>query len=439
MKQLASALDYAHAHGCVHCDVKPANILLDAEGRAVLSDFGIARLMSEDQAAGGLAARTPDALMGTPDYISPEQALGRMLDGRSDVYSLGITLFYMLTKRLPFKADTTIALVLLQVHEPPPSLALIRADISPLLDHVVRKALAKEPKDRFQTAGMVCAAFAQAVEASDTRPLLAVSAKRARLRRGAFAASQPFLLAGKPIVRLTPLPRRQWVARSVGNVAIVLIAISIVLGCVSYVATTRSSYGSAPVRNSVALDIHNAAGDRLLDHEKWPLSSTFFYDQSQGEYHIVNTSLQNVALALYEGQQFRDFRLHVTTTEIRSPADGINFYGVVFRGTADQSRYYLFEIAKTGGGQYTFWRYSGQWEALASGSLLSLQRQPGMSNVVEVEARGNTFTFSVNDRPVGPPVTDTSKEALVTGQVGLYVEYQGAEVAFSHLLIESIK
>ncbi len=161
LEQLACALDYAHAHGCVHCDVKPANILLDRDGRVMLSDFGIAHIIPSDDDT--LPDKKMDALMGTPDYISPEQALGHTLDGRSDVYSLGVTLFYLLANRLPFSADSTLALVLLHVHEPPPSLALIRADISPALDRVMHKALAKDPQKRFQTAGEFSAAFTQAI------------------------------------------------------------------------------------------------------------------------------------------------------------------------------------------------------------------------------------------------------------------------------------
>src|SRR5438105_15798158 len=103
--------------------------------------------------------KSSEMLMGTPDYISPEQALGQPLDGRSDIYSLGITLFYLLTGRLPFKGDSTIAVALLQIHEAPPLLGLLRADISPGIDNVVQKALAKRPEERFQTAGEFSAAF----------------------------------------------------------------------------------------------------------------------------------------------------------------------------------------------------------------------------------------------------------------------------------------
>src|SRR6266581_3455600 len=134
LEQIASALDYAHEHGCVHCDVKPANILLDSDGSVVLSDFGIAHVMRRDIISEQSPTKSPGTLMGTPDFISPEQALGQPLDGRSDIYSLGITLFYLLVGRLPFIADSTIAVALLQVHENPPALGLLRGDITPYTD-----------------------------------------------------------------------------------------------------------------------------------------------------------------------------------------------------------------------------------------------------------------------------------------------------------------
>src|SRR6266568_357881 len=167
LEQIASALDYAHEHGCVHCDVKPANILLDSDGSVVLSDFGIAHVMRRDIISEQSPTKSPGTLMGTPDFISPEQALGQPLDGRSDIYSLGITLFYLLVGRLPFLAESTIAVALLQVHGAPPALSLLRADISPYTDSVIQKALAKRPEERFQTAGEFSAAFAQSIHISD--------------------------------------------------------------------------------------------------------------------------------------------------------------------------------------------------------------------------------------------------------------------------------
>ncbi|HLL79863.1 MAG TPA: serine/threonine-protein kinase, partial [Ktedonobacteraceae bacterium] len=127
LRQIAGALDYAHEQGCVHCDVKPANILLSSNGEVVLSDFGIVRLMGNATLSTRHSQHSSDTLMGTPDYISPEQALGDHLDGRSDVYSLAVSLFFLLTGCPPFKGATPIAMALMHVHEPPPLLSWSRA------------------------------------------------------------------------------------------------------------------------------------------------------------------------------------------------------------------------------------------------------------------------------------------------------------------------
>ena len=106
LEQIASALDYAHENGRVHCDVKPANILLDSNDQVVLSDFGIVQFIQPNAQNVEPSMKSPETLMGTPDYISPEQALGEPLDGRSDVYSLAVTLFFLLAGRPPFQADS---------------------------------------------------------------------------------------------------------------------------------------------------------------------------------------------------------------------------------------------------------------------------------------------------------------------------------------------
>src|SRR5262249_29645210 len=101
--------------------------------------------------------------MGTPDYLSPEQALGRALDSRSDIYSLAVTLFFLLAGSPPFRPDSALPLPLLHVHKPPPLLGTIRADVTPQIDLVLGKALSKLPEQRYQTAGEFSAAFAEAV------------------------------------------------------------------------------------------------------------------------------------------------------------------------------------------------------------------------------------------------------------------------------------
>jgi len=153
------ALDYAHQKGMIHRDIKPANILLDrlardkTFGEPILTDFGIARL----QGAG--ASTLSRELIGTPLYISPEQAEGRTIDERSDLYSLGIVLYEMLTGVTPFRGDSAIAIMMQHVYGIPTPPASINSRISPALSAVVLQSIATEPKDRFPSATAMCMAL----------------------------------------------------------------------------------------------------------------------------------------------------------------------------------------------------------------------------------------------------------------------------------------
>src|SRR5687767_12201940 len=146
--QLTDALSYAHGHGIVHRDLKPTNALIDSQGNIFLTDFGIAKLL---ESASPRLTQT-DAIMGTPAYISPEQAQGHTVDQRSDIYSLGIILYEMVTGSVPFTAETPLAVLFKHISDPLPPPSLIKPDIRPAVEKVILKALAKDPRDRFSTA-----------------------------------------------------------------------------------------------------------------------------------------------------------------------------------------------------------------------------------------------------------------------------------------------
>lgn len=144
LEETGWALAYAHSRGVVHRDVKPDNILIErATGRALITDFGIAR----SSAADGLTR--VGEVIGTPQFMSPEQAAGEELDGRSDLYSLGVVAFFSLTGKLPFQAPTVQALLGMHITRPPPSVSSVRPDLPPALGAVVDRCLAKDPEDRF--------------------------------------------------------------------------------------------------------------------------------------------------------------------------------------------------------------------------------------------------------------------------------------------------
>jgi len=151
-RDIAAALDYAHRHGVVHRDIKPENVMLH-EGEAIVTDFGIAKAVS---AAGGESLTQTGMTVGTPAYMSPEQASGeREPDGRSDIYSLGCVLYEMLAGSAPFTGPTVQALIMKRFTEPVPSVRATRPTVTAELEQVVSKALAKDPTDRFQTANLL--------------------------------------------------------------------------------------------------------------------------------------------------------------------------------------------------------------------------------------------------------------------------------------------
>ncbi len=147
--RLAPALDAAHARGIVHRDIKPGNILFDKYDNAFLSDFGIARLAQQESLT--LANAN---LLGTPAYMSPEQVQGDAeIDGRSDVYSLGVVLYQMLTGQQPYRADTPVKIMLMHINSPVPDLAAAGARLPETCQLIINRSLAKNPQDRYQTCG----------------------------------------------------------------------------------------------------------------------------------------------------------------------------------------------------------------------------------------------------------------------------------------------
>ena len=146
ISQIADALSYAHSLGVIHRDIKPGNLLFHQDGRLLLSDFGIVRLIAMP------SLTTAGSFLGTAEYASPEQVSAANLDPRSDIYSLGIILFELLTLHVPFTGPNPFAVMSKQISEPVPSLRNIRPDLSPSIEFVVKKALAKNPKDRYQHA-----------------------------------------------------------------------------------------------------------------------------------------------------------------------------------------------------------------------------------------------------------------------------------------------
>jgi Tol biopolymer transport system component len=206
MARLAPALDYAHNKNVVHRDLKPGNILFDSNNEPYISDFGIARLTS------GGASMTGSGIVGTPGYMSPEQAKGeKVIDGRSDIYALGIIVFEMLTGKLPYEADTPMGVIVKHITEPVPRILDVKPDLPRGCEMIIEQAMAKDRDKRFATANDLAETLA-GVAKGEQVTMQALARRTARAKR-----SQ---------VRPAPEPKRTspWVWVVGGLVALGLVA-----------------------------------------------------------------------------------------------------------------------------------------------------------------------------------------------------------------------
>ena len=183
--QVASALDYAHARGIIHRDIKPANILIDSDGRAVLTDFGIAKLLDTP----GLT--TTSVIVGTPDYMAPEQIGGQAVDGRVDIYALGVLVFRALSGRRPFEGGTDQVL-LGHLNGSVPNVSAYTAGLPNGVDAVVQRAMARRPEDRYQTASAL---------AADLRSVAGLPPLRTNRQGNVATNGQAQTSNGAPVVR----------------------------------------------------------------------------------------------------------------------------------------------------------------------------------------------------------------------------------------------
>lgn len=210
--RVADALGYAHARGVIHRDIKPANIMLDAQGEVFLTDFGVAKLLESD-----MKFTASGAVTGTPEYMSPEQAQGEKLDARSDIYALGIVLYEMVTGRLPFSAETPLAVLLKHITEPLPPPSVVKPDIAPAIERVILKALSKNRDDRFVS----CADFLSAWKQALSEALQTDEAPTGRAHAAKVTTPSPKAHDRQASVRQpawTPLIARVWVLIGFGIV-----------------------------------------------------------------------------------------------------------------------------------------------------------------------------------------------------------------------------
>jgi hypothetical protein len=204
LRPLAGALDYAHHEGLVHRDIKPGNIILGKAGRVTLTDFGIAR------AAQQARLTATGAILGSPAYMSPEQAKGLSVDARSDQYSLAVVAYEMLSGQVPFQADSTLSLMYKVVHEPPPPIRQVVPGLPAGVEAVLGQALAKKPGDRYGTVS----AFVEELDQALAGKKMKARFPPAQQKPTATLAESPTVMIGpgrgaakRPIMAGTPIPK----------------------------------------------------------------------------------------------------------------------------------------------------------------------------------------------------------------------------------------
>ena len=262
--QVARALDYAHRHHVIHRDVKPANVMVDREGFAVVTDFGIAKLVE----APGVTVS--GSVLGTPYYMSPEQAEGSLVTGAADQYSLGVMAYEMLTGRRPFQGNSLVSLILAHREDAPPPIRELRPDCPPHIEVTVNRMLAKHPDDRFPSLRAAADAFISGANDDDgqvrtvmmtlaksnPRPIVRVSTPRSPILPRRTASG----LEEQPVKRMAPPPAPSR-PRARGALVGGVLAVGVVAGALYLADVGGLAGGAAAVAPDTATRRTQAAPD----------------------------------------------------------------------------------------------------------------------------------------------------------------------------------
>ena len=283
-QQVAEALDYAHRQNVIHRDIKPDNILLDREGHVLLSDFGIVKIIEESEKTINLTAT--GGLVGTPSYMSPEQAQGLPVNDRTDIYSLGIVIYEMLAGKQPFSAETPMQVVLKHITAPVPPLHDFNGKLPPQLDGVLQRALEKEPAQRYPSAQTFYEDFKRVIQGEE--PL---SPSRVNLS-APTAASNTALSPGIASLQPTMMAQPAWnPLLLLGGFAIIALLIVTV---VALMLNFNRQPAAAPTAAPVALEATVPAASLPTPNSTIPNFGTVTYSTHQMPGDTVNIQVKGL-------------------------------------------------------------------------------------------------------------------------------------------------
>ncbi len=486
IEQAAAALDYAHARGIIHRDLKPSNILFHADGRVVLADFGLAKILNESTEADQQPSSdvtSAGAVIGTPEYFSPEQSTGNPVDKRTDIYSLGIVLYQMLSGRVPFTGSTPLAIAVKHSVEEPPPFSHLQQDIPHGVEAVVMKAIAKKPEQRYSSAGELARALRIAAATAPSSYPLALAAQQtpeptapltlsshdtvleiatvpeheAPTVKATPVSARPERSSWEPALNLSVSPlresitnRKSWLSMwpsILGGLLVLLLIIGtpLALTNIHHAAggSASTTGGQIPrVLSPTVLPTAPIPVGSLLYSTALPICDAHYSSWTMGNNAHVQCTTSATELtdasSSYLAGAFLDHLPNGSTlpndyilqVQVKQSSTSQGNFGVFFRnqpGLTHQGAYTLL-LSPNG-----WWETNVYGDSNGQKTLLHRQQATIQFNgliTIDVVVHGNTFTFYLNGQQQGI----VQNKLYPTGSIGLAIDV-GADIFFSNLAL----